>query len=107
MNYDFSVNYNWLIIIHVFVNMGDIFICMKRLDQMQDVLLRVKLQYVVLTVASLANAFSPVFFRAWPTIVSIFYASAVFYMLASDRYQWTKGPPPESFTDRAPLEPTT
>lgn len=102
-NFDFNPNYDWLLVLHLLVN-GFVFgICICRLGRMYGVLERVKLQYTILLVASAANGFSPIFFKQWPTLVSIFYASAVLYMLWSDSYQWKNGPPEAAITDAAPL----
>ena len=102
---DFTLNYSLLLILHLFVNLVVFIICIRRLDRMQKVLFRVKAQYVLLTVASVANGFSPILFKQWPTVISIFYAGCVLFMLASDSFQWRKGPPDAALSDHAPLEP--
>lgn len=102
-NLEFNPDYDWMLVLHLIVN-GFVFdICICRLGRMYNVLERVKLQYTILMVASVANGLSPIFFRQWPTLVSICYAGAVLYMLWSDSYQWRNGPPEAAITDTAPL----
>ena len=79
-----------------------IFVCICRADKMVDeVLIRVKAQYVVLVMASAGNAASPWLFEmpGWPQTA---FTGAVLFMLVADSYQW-RGGPPESATDHAPL----
>lgn len=104
MNVDFSLNTEMIILAHLAINFGTFIICFHRLRLMQKVLFRVKAQYVILLVASVANGFSPILFRQWPTLVSIFYASAVFYVLWSDKFQWKHGPPDAARSDYHPPE---
>ena len=108
MNYDFSIKTEFLILTHLAVN-GVVFgICLHRLRLMRDVLMRVKIQYVVLLVASVANGFSPMFFKQWPTVISVAYACSVLLMLVSDMFQWKNGQPPEAAKTHAmSLEETT
>lgn len=102
-NLDIDVNYDWMLLTHLLVN-GFVFgICICRLGRMYGVLERVKLQYTILMVASAANGLSPIFFRQWPTVVSVVFAAAVLYMLWSDSYQWKNGPPEAAVSDVAPL----
>lgn len=101
MTPEFALNYDILFLVHLAVNSWIFAICIRRLDRMREVLIRVKAQYIILTVASLANGLSPIFFKQWPTLVSIFYAGAVLYMLASDSFQWRFGPPASAKTEES------
>lgn len=79
-----------------------IFVCICRSDKMtKGVLLRVKVQYVVMVMAAFTFAASPWLFDlpGWP---SVFFSFAVLFMLVSDSYQWRGGPPPAA-TGPAPL----
>ena len=79
-----------------------IFVCICRAEKIKPaVLSRVKVQYVVMVMGAGANGASPWLFElpGWP---SVFFASAVLFMLVVDSYQWRKGPP-ASATSPAPL----
>lgn len=91
--YDFAFRTEVMLLAHLAINITVGGICLRRLRIMVDVRPTVKVQYVLLLIASAANGLSPVFFRQWPTIVSVFYASVVLYVLVSDSFQWRKGPP--------------
>jgi hypothetical protein len=68
-------------------------LCVCRLMTMKNVLLRVKIQYVIGLVASAANGLAPLFFQQWPNGTALFFAAWVCYMMLSDSYQWKGGPP--------------
>lgn len=80
-------------------------VCICRLGKLNNALWRVKTQYVVLLLAAAAHGGAPVFFKQWPTGISIIFVAAVLYMLVSDGYQWKHGAPKSAETAPAPLEP--
>lgn len=103
MNVSLPIDYEVVFLFHFMVNVGIAAIAACRIGRMQDVLLRVRLQYVFLFVSSIAYAFAPLFFRQWPPMVSVFSSASVLYVLWSDSYQWRHGPPKEAKTQPADL----
>lgn len=102
-----DVEFSLLLLFNAALN-GLIFgICICRLGKLHNALWRVKAQYAVLLVASAGHGGAPVFFKQWPTGMSIVFVAAVLYMLVSDGYQWKNGAPKAAETSPAPLEPTT
>lgn len=79
-------------------------VCICRLGQMHhNVLLRVKLQYILLCTASAGLAFAPAFFHQWPSLMGLFFTCVVCYMLISDRYAWAHGVPEAAQTKPSEL----
>lgn len=94
------VNMSLVILLMIAVN-GIIFgVCVCRLMKMHDVLVRVKIQYVIGMVVSAANGLSPILFQQWPNSVGLMFAVWVCYTLLSDGYQWKDGPPPSTIVKK-------
>lgn len=90
---------------HVMANGSIAAICVCRLGRMhKKVLVRVKLQYILLLVASFANGFSTVLFRQYPSATGVAFSAAVLYVLWSDGYQWRGGLPDAASSDFVPME---
>lgn len=92
-----DLDFSLVVLAMIFVN-GIIFsICICRLKEMHNnVLIRVKYQYIVGTMVSAANGLAPIFFRQWPTTTGLLFAGWVCYVFWSDSYQWKNGPPPSA-----------
>lgn len=103
MNLTLPVDYEVVFLLHMLTNLGIAAIAGCRIGKMHEVLTRVKLQYVLLFVSSIAYAFAPLFFRQWPPAVSLLFAGAVLFMLWTDSYQWRDGPPKEALTQPGEL----
>lgn len=99
----FAINYDLVALLNFVFNMGIFAICVCRCGRMEGVLVRVKVQYVLLMVASLACGLAPVFFQQWPTIAFTSFAGVVLLMIWTDSYQWKNGPPKAAMSDVAPL----
>ncbi len=103
MNFSLPVNYEVIFLVHFIMTMGIAGIAACRIGKMNNVLLRVRLQYVFLFVAAIAYGFAPLLFQQWPPAVSVIFVGAVLYVLWSDSYQWKNGPPKEAVTKPANL----
>lgn len=100
-----TMNYDLLAIINVLVCSCLGGICVCRLGKMhKNVLLRVKVQYLLLLVVSTASGFSPIFFRVWPSFLFVCFAAVVLYVIWSDNFQWKRGTPKVIETQPADLE---
>lgn len=72
------------------------FICICRLDKMHGrVLLRVKIQYVLLIVIVAAYGLQPLL-HFWPSWLDVIMMAVILHNMAADGYQWRNDSPPES-----------
>ena len=85
------------------LSFGIFCISICRLGKMENVLLRVRSQYVVMIVVSAANGGAPIFFQHWPSGVNVVFTLGVLYMMWSDTYQWRHGAPSAAKTGRGDL----
>ena len=103
MTYDFAPQFTFLLLANAVSNLGITLISFTRLRMMRDVLWRVKIQYVLLFVVSIAAAASPMLFRTWPSGVSLSLSTVFLYVLWTDSYQWPGHAPSAAITHPAPL----
>jgi len=70
-------------------------VCVCRLNSIdRRVMLRFGIQYVVMAVAAMAKAITPIAAWGFPGWPSVFFAAAVLFMLVVENWHWTDGPPP-------------
>lgn len=102
LNYDYP-QICWPAWVNGFVSMAIIFVCTCRADKVtHQVLLRVKVAYVLLVMGSVTNLCTP-WLRESPGWGSVVFASSVLAMLVADSFQWRGGVPPDSATGPTPL----
>jgi hypothetical protein len=95
------VNISVMILLMFIVNMTTFGICVCRLRLLRKrALWRVKMQYIIGTVVSLANALAPMLFQQWPNGVAVLFATWVCYTLWSDGFQWKKGIPTAAILEK-------
>jgi len=73
---------------------GCFWACLCRLNSMSaKVCKRVRLQFVLLLVGSLASGLQPMFFQQWPGVGQTLFSAAVLIGLVLSMSRWKSGPP--------------
>ena len=73
---------------------GCFWACLCRLNTMNQLVpRRVRLQFVLMLVGSMASGLQPMFFQQWPGVGQTVFSAAVLFGLLLSMSRWRNGPP--------------